>query len=164
MNITPHDDAGPVGPVGPVGPGAGEARPAGSRPAVAVVFRRALRDVGLLLGTLAVAGVVAGALVAGLAGVWGALLGVGVAAVFSGTTVWAMLRTAHLAPTTMAAVVMGSWLVKMVVLIAVLAVLRGQDFYHRWVFAVVLFAGVVGSAVLDARAVSRGRVPYVDEV
>jgi hypothetical protein len=116
----------------------------------------------VLLGGLAVLGIAVGAIVAGTAGVWGALLGVAVALVFSATTVWTMLRTVDSSPTTTAAVVMGSWLAKMVVLVVVLVVLRGLDFYDRWVFAGVLLVGVVGSAVLDYRAVSRGRVPYVE--
>lgn len=130
--------------------------------AVRAVFRTALRDVLVLLGALTVLGVAIGALVSGLPGVWGALLGVGVALLFSATTVWAMLRTVDASPSTTAGVVMGSWLVKMVVLIVILVVLRGMDFYDRWVFAAVLLVGVIGSAVLDYRAVSRGRIPYVE--
>ncbi|MET3975776.1 hypothetical protein [Cellulosimicrobium sp. 4261] len=130
--------------------------------AVRAVFRTALRDVLVLLGALTVLGVAVGALVAGLPGVWGALLGVGVALIFSATTVWTMLRTVDSSPTTTAAIVMASWLGKMVVLVAVLVVLRGMDFYDRWVFAGVLLVGVMGSAALDYRAVSRGRIPYVD--
>ncbi|WP_069386954.1 hypothetical protein [Cellulosimicrobium cellulans] len=149
----PHDPAAPQG-AEPAAPGRGEA--------VRAVFRTALRDVLVLLGALAVVGVAVGALVSGTPGVWGALLGVAVAVVFSATTVWAMLRTVDSSPTTTAAVVMGSWLAKMVVLIVVLVVLRGMDFYDRWVFAGVLLVGVIGSAVMDYRAVSRGRVPYVE--
>ena len=110
----------------------------------AAVFRRALRDTAILLGTLAVLGIGVGALVAGLPGVWGALVGVGLALVFSGTTVVAMLRTLHSSPHTMAAVVMGTWLAKVLVVVVVLAL------------------GVVGSALLDYRAVAHGRVPYVE--
>lgn len=134
---------------------------AGADPAAAV-FRRALRDTGLLLGVLAVVGVGVGALVAGLPGVWGALIGVGLALVFSGTTVVAMLRTLHSPPHTMAAVVMGTWLAKVLVVVVVLALLRDLDFYSRGVLAGVLALGVVGSAVLDFRAVNGGRVPYVE--
>ncbi|PZR52088.1 hypothetical protein DNL40_13650 [Xylanimonas oleitrophica] len=125
------------------------------------VLRRALRDTGLLLAALAVLGVGVGALVAGTPGVWGALVGVGIAAFFSGTTIWSMLRTVGAPPTQMAVFVMGAWLVKIVVLVGVLALLRGQDFYSREVLMVVLLVGVVGSALLDYRAVARGRVPYV---
>lgn len=146
----PHD--GP-----PSGPGAAAA-PA---PAEAV-FRRALRDTMLLLVALTVLGVLVGVLVAGLPGVWGALIGVGLAAVFSGTTVVAMLRTTRATPQVMAGVVMGSWLAKVLVVIVALALLRGLDFYSAPVLAGVLALGAIGSALLDYRAVSTGRVPYVE--
>jgi hypothetical protein len=135
-----------------------------SHDAVASVFRTALRDMLLLLGVLAVLGIGLGYLVAGLPGVWGALIGIGLALLFSGTTVVSMLLTARSPATTMAAVVMGAWLAKVVVLIAVLVLIRDEDFYHRGVLAVVLFAGVIGSALLDLRAVRGGRVPYVAPV
>ncbi len=126
------------------------------------VFRTSLRTVLWLLGALLVIGVPAGWLVAGAAGVWGALIGVGLALVFSVTTVVAMLRTADSNAQTMALVVMGTWLAKVAVVIVVLAILRGQDFYSRGVLAVVLIVGVVGSAYLDYRAVTRARMPYVE--
>ncbi|MBB2923791.1 hypothetical protein [Cellulomonas cellasea] len=137
------------------------ARPTSSAAADAV-FRRALRDMLLLLAVLSVLGVGVGALVAGSAGVWGALIGVGLALVFSGTTVLSMLRTSGSTPQAMAGVVMGAWLAKVIVVIVVLAVLRGLDFYDRTVLAIVLILGVLGSALLDYRAVTNGRVPYVE--
>ena len=100
-----------------------------------------------------------GALLAGTPGVWGAVIGVGLALLFSGTTIVSMLVTSHKPATTMAAVVMGAWLGKVVVLIAVLALLRGEDFYHRGVLAAVLVVGVVGSALLDLRAVGAAGCP-----
>ena len=128
---------------------------------VRAVFRTALRDMLVLLAALAVLGLGIGYAVAGVAGMWGAVIGVGLALLFSGTTVASMLLTSRAPATTMAAVVMGGWLAKVVVLIAVLAVIRDEDFYHRGVLAAVLFAGVIGSALLDLRAVKVGRVPYV---
>ncbi|WP_240675458.1 hypothetical protein [Cellulomonas endophytica] len=149
----------------PDGTGAGPAgRPAAadrSAAEVEAVFRLALRDVLVLLAALAVLGVGIGWLVEGVPGVWGALLGVGLALVFSGTTVVSMLRTSRATPQAMAGVVMGAWLVKVVVVVAALAVLSGMDFYSRPVLAAVLALGVVGSAVLDYRAVQRARLPYV---
>lgn len=125
------------------------------------VFRTALRDMLVLLAVLAVLGIGLGALLAQAPGVWGAVIGVGLALVFSGTTIVSMLVTSGKPATTMAAVVMGAWLGKVIVLIAVLALLRGEDFYDRGVLAAVLVLGVVGSAFLDLRAVRGGRVPYV---
>lgn len=135
-------------------------RPARPDPA-REVFRAALRAMLVLLAALTVLGVGIGFAVAGVPGVWGAAIGVGLALLFSGTTILSMLRTTGSTPTTLAAVVMGAWLGKVVVLIAVLAVIRDRDFYSRGVLAAVLLVGVVGSAVLDYRAVRVGRVPYV---
>lgn len=133
-----------------------------SSAAADAVFRRALRDMLVLLAVLSVLGVGIGWLVAGSAGVWGALIGVGLALVFSGTTVVSMLRTAHASPQAMAGIVMGAWLGKIVVVIVVLTVLRDLEFYDRTVLAVVLLVGVLGSALLDYRAVTNGRIPYVE--
>jgi hypothetical protein len=131
-------------------------------PAAEAVFRRALRDVAVLLAVLLVVGLVVGGLVAGSAGVWGALLGWGLAAVFSTTTIVAMIRTARSTPAAMAGLVMGTWLAKVLVIIVVLAVLRPLDFYSKPILGAMLALAVIGSAVLDYRAVSMGRVPYVE--
>lgn len=129
--------------------------------AARAVFRTALRDMLVLVAGLAVVGVVTGYLVAGMPGVWGAVLGVAMTVIFSGTTVISMLTTAGASATTTAAVVMGSWLAKMLVLILVLALLRQLDFYDKWMLGGVLMVGVIGAALIDYRAVARGRVPNV---
>lgn len=131
---------------------------------VRAVFRRALRDMLILVGVVAALGIVIGALVADppTAGVWGAVIGVVVTLVFSGTTVLSMLRTANASVTTTGAVILGAWLVKMVLLVVLFAVLDGLDFYDRNVLVVVVLVGVLGSVWLDYRAVKHGRVPYVN--
>jgi hypothetical protein len=126
------------------------------------VLRQALRDMLVLLGALTVVGVVVGYLVDGLAGVWGALLGVGIALIFSGTTVVSVLKTANSEPTMMMAVIMGAWLAKLVVVVIALVILRQFDFYNPMMLFLVSVVGVIGSAVLDARAVQRGRVGYFE--
>lgn len=138
--------------------------PAGrpSASAAEAVFRRALRDVLVLLAVLLVLGLVVGGLAAGLPGVWGALIGWGLAVVFSTTTIVAMIRTVRSSPAAMAGVVMGTWLAKVLVVVVVLAVLRPLDFYSAPVLGALLAVAVVGSAVLDYRAVTLGRVPYVE--
>jgi hypothetical protein len=126
------------------------------------MLRTALRDCLVLVAGLAVLGSLVGLLVAGLPGVWGALIGAALAAFFCATTVWSMLYTVGKGATTMGAVVMGSWLAKMAVLIVALVILTQFDFYDRVVLFVVLLIGAVGSALLDYRAVKNGRVTYVD--
>ncbi|GGC12005.1 hypothetical protein [Cellulomonas carbonis] len=139
---------------------AGEARPSGG--AVHAVFRRALRDMLVLVAAVAVLGVGIGYALEGVPGVWGALIGAGVALVFSGTTVLSMLRTADASATTTGAVILGAWLVKMLLLVVLFAVLDDLTFYDREVLVVVVLAGVLGSVYLDYRAVRTGRVPYVE--
>jgi hypothetical protein len=57
---------------------------------------------------------------------------------------------------------MGAWLGKLVVVIVVLVILNQYDFYDPQVLFLVSIAGVIGSAVLDARVVQRGRVGYFE--
>ena len=129
--------------------------------AARAVFRTALRDTLVLIVALAVVGLVVGSVAAGMPGVWGAVLGVAMTVIFSGTTVISMLKTAGASATTTAAVVLGSWLAKMLVLILALALLRQFDFYDKWLLGGVLMVGVIGAALVDFRAVAHGRVPYV---
>jgi hypothetical protein len=125
------------------------------------IFQSAMRALVILLIALAVLGTVVGYLVGGLPGVWGALLGVAVALVFSGTTIWSMLHTADKSPNYTMGVVLGAWIGKMFFFVIVLAVLGQFSFYHKVVFAIVILIGVIGSALLDMWAVAKGRQPYV---
>lgn len=126
------------------------------------MLRAALRDGLILVAALAVLGSLVGLLAAGVPGLWGGLIGAAIAAFFCGTTVWSMLYTVGKGATAMGAVVMGTWIAKMVVLVAVLLVLTRFDFYDRVVLFVVLLLGAVGAALLDYRAVKNGRVTYVE--
>lgn len=119
----------------------------------------ALRLMTIVFGTMVLIGVAIGWWVAESAGVWGALLGIGIAVFFSVATVISMLVTAKKSPTAMAGIVMGVWLGKMLVLFGVLLALRGLDFYSRPVLAVVLCVAVVAAAIIDAVAINRARIP-----
>lgn len=146
----------PVGP-NPAGGPTGDESIAAER----AILRAAGRDGLILVVGLAVLGSIAGYLIAGLPGVWGALVGAALAGLFCGGTVLSMQLSVGKGAAAMGAVVMGSWLVKIVILIALLAVLSRQDFYDRWVLMAVVMVGAIGSAVLDYRAVKSGRLPYV---
>lgn len=140
---------------------AADARTVTSDTSVRQVFQSALRSVTIGLVILLVLGVGLGALISGTRGVWGALLGVAAAMVFSGTTVWAAWKTADADATTTGAIVLGSWLAKMIILVGALAALKDAEFYSKPVFAVVLLAGGLASAALDYLAIRRSRLPYV---
>lgn len=139
-------------------------RAAGAAPPDALrgVFRQVQRQLLVATAAIAVLGVVGGYLVAGLAGVLGALLGVLAALLFSGTTVLSMRFAVGRPPATLAAVVLGSWLVKMVLLIGLLVVIDATDVADRYVFAAVLLVVVITSMVIDVRAVVRARIPNAD--
>jgi hypothetical protein len=100
--------------------------------------------------------------IAGVSGVWGAILGVTVPVVFLGITAAVALVTARLSPSTLGAAVLGSWLLKIVVLIVVLVAIDGRDFYARGVFFVVFLLGTAGFLLVEAFVVVRTKVPYVE--
>ncbi|WP_402466554.1 hypothetical protein [Isoptericola aurantiacus] len=141
----------------PDGPGPDDESTAAER----VILRTALRDMLVLVGGLLVLGCAVGALVDGMAGVWGALVGATLAAFFCATTIWSMMRTIGANPVKMFALIMGTWMAKIVVLVVVLALLKQADFYNAYVLVAVLALGVAGSALLDYRAVKNTRMPYV---
>ncbi len=136
----------------PSAPDASAARP---------VFRRALRDALILLAVLAVAGPVVGWFVAGSHGVWGALVGVVLAAVFSLATPLVMLATLRSPLVHVTGLVLGVWLAKAAIVVVVLALARGAAWLDTRTLGVVLLVGVLGSLAADLRAVSGTRVPYV---
>jgi hypothetical protein len=126
-----------------------------------VPMRRVLR-VGALAAAVALpVATLLGWLLGGAPGAWGALIGMGLAVAFLAITVVVALATARMAPTQLGMVVLGSWLVKIVLVIVVLAVLRGQDFFSEAALFVALLVGTAGTLLLEARIVATTRVPYV---
>lgn len=125
-------------------------------------FRAALVGSAILLAVVAAGGCIIGFLVAGMPGLYGALVGAGVAAVFCGATILSFLLTAKqpFFVVQMAAVV--SWLVKVVVVIIVMVALRNLDFYSPGVLFGTVVVAVIGTVVVDSVAVLRGRVPYIE--
>lgn len=102
-----------------------------------------------------------GSLVAGRPGLWGALLGLALPALVLGVTLVAALATRRSRPEVLAAAVLGSYLLKLVLVIAVLAVLRTLDGYDRPVLGVTALVGLTVALVAEAAATVRAKVPYV---
>lgn len=114
-----------------------------------------------LLGIAPVA-LVAGAVVAGREGVLGALAGVALPAMVLGVTLAAARLSRGARPEVLAAAVLGGYLVKLVLVIAVLAVLRSLDGYDRPVLGVTALVGLAVALVAEARAMVTARIPYVE--
>jgi hypothetical protein len=110
---------------------------------------------------LVVAGAI-GFLVAGSSGLWGAVLGIAIPVAFYSITVIVAVVTVRVRPEVFGAAILGSWVVKIAVLIAVLALLRDAEFYSRGAFFVAFVVGTVGYLIAEAVIVVRTRVPYLE--
>jgi hypothetical protein len=124
--------------------------------------RSALRKGHLAWAVLTVALSAIGFLVSGESGVWGALLASVLAGSFFAVTGIVAAFTVNLDVQYLGFAVLGSWLLKIVVLLGALFWLRGQDFYDRPIFFITLLLETVVLLVLEAVLVTRAPVPYVE--
>ncbi len=131
------------------------------------IMTTSLRWGGLFaLGLAIVAGTI-GYLVAGLPGLWGGLLGAGLAFLFLGLTAASILLGQRLTADDPGSplffgVVLGAWLLKLIVFFIFMFWLRGQTWLDPWVFFLSVIAAVLGSLIVDVLAFQRSRMPYVD--
>jgi len=133
------------------------------------VLRRALIYGAWLALGIAIVGSIVGWLAAEWTGVVSALVGTAMATVFLGITSGSIILASRSSKSDMLSpaffgVVLGGWLLKFIIFLALVFLLREQP----WVQPVVLFlsivAGVVGSLVVDVVVVATSRVPYVSDV
>ena len=124
--------------------------------------RSALRKGLVAWAFLTVALSAIGYLDSGESGVWGALLASVLAGSFFAVTGIVAALTANLDVQYLGFAVLGSWLLKIVVLLGALFWLRGQDFYDRPIFFITLLLETIVLLVLEAVLVTRAPVPYVE--
>ncbi len=103
-----------------------------------------------------------GYLLNGQAGLLGAAIGFGLAAVFIGITSVVALLTRSLSVQSLGFAVLGSWLLKVVLLIAALAWLRGEDFYHRPSLLISMLLGLVGYLTIEALITLKSKTVYLE--
>jgi len=118
---------------------------------------------------LAVIGAVVGYLVADTEGLWSALAGILLAAVFLAITGASILIANRwygndLYVPLFFGIVMGGWLLKFVVFLVVLFVLRDQPWLNPVVFFVAIVASVVVSLLIDVLVMLRMRIPHVSDI
>lgn len=133
-----------------------------SAQAVSRLMQRILLFSAIAGAAIALIAAVIGGLTVGVSGVYSALIGAAVAFVFFGITAVIMLFTADAGPAVTAGAAMGGFLVKIVLLFAVIAMLSGKDFYHPMVLFITLVAGAVASLAIETWAVQNARIPTVD--
>ena len=104
----------------------------------------------------------AGLLAAGRPGALGAALGCLVPAAVLLLTWGAVELGARRSSTAFAALLMGSYLVKLVVVGALLAVLRQVDGVDRTALGIAAVVGLLLALVVEARVITTTRAPYVE--
>jgi len=127
------------------------------------IFTQILKYTGLLALVIAVVGGGLGYLFAGTDGLWSALVGVGLAILFAAITAASMLVAIRFTLGAFFGIVMGAWLLKLVIFIALLVVLRDQPFVDDVVLFLALVVSIVGTLAVDALVVVRGRLSYVSD-
>lgn len=137
-------------------PRAGTANP--DRPPLVRAWRAG--GLGFSLAVPAVAAF--GFLAAGAPGLWGALLGLLLPVAFLSITVGVAVATSSLQATTMGAIVLGSWMVKLVLFGGVMVAVRAATFYSRAAFVASFAVGLVGYLTVETAAILRARQPYID--
>ena len=124
-------------------------------------YRWAVKATVIMLVVLAAVAIPVSAMVKGAPGALAASIGVGVAAIASLITQLSMLKGHTMQPTAMAGLVAFSWLGKMLVLIAILAVFGQFEDFERMPFGITAAVGVVASVVIDVVAMRTARIPNV---
>ena len=93
---------------------------------------------------------------------FGILIGSSVSLLFFLVSALVALRTASSSPEKLAIWVLSSWLLKIVVLIAILAWLQNQEFYNRLSLFLALLLTTIITLAADALITIKTRVPYVE--
>ncbi|QPK79998.1 hypothetical protein G7Y31_04715 [Corynebacterium lizhenjunii] len=122
---------------------------------------RAVRLGGAALLAITIASLAVWGGVRGLPGIWGVLIGAGIGGGFVLLTAVMALVTARSTPATTMAVMLGGWLVKLMVLIVVLMVVRGLDFYDTWALFITVVLAMVATLGTEVWGIITSRVTYV---
>ncbi|MBH0055175.1 hypothetical protein I6E52_13250 [Salinibacterium sp. NG253] len=133
------------------------------------ILGRAIAYGAILTVSIAVVGSIVGYLVADTSGLISALIGAGLTALFMALTAGSIVVASRAtggdsSSTIFFAIVLGAWLIKFVLFIAILVVLRGQPFLEPVVFFFSILAAVLGSLIVDVLAFVRARESYVPGV
>ena len=121
----------------------------------------ALRNGAIGLAVVLLLSMVVGWFVAGAAGIWGAVMGGLIAGVFELITVVMVLLTRNLPPATTMAIIMGSWLLKILIALVVVAAIKGVAFYDRGTFVAVMAVALVGVLAAETVGVKKTQAAYV---
>ncbi|WP_330183087.1 hypothetical protein OHB26_05155 [Nocardia sp. NBC_01503] len=133
-----------------------------STPGPDAPLRAALRYGLMGLAVLVVVSAILSSIIAGMPGLWGALIGAAIGGGFILTTAASVLFSAKIESGLQGIVILGSWVGKIVLVLAIVAILKRFDFYSP----VALFLTVVGALLIvlgaETYGLLRQRVPTVE--
>lgn len=124
-------------------------------------LKRALRFGLIALVAITIISLVVWGGMRGMPGICGVLVGAGIGGGFVLLTVLSVLAASKTSPTNTIIVVMGSWLIKLLVLIVILAVIRDMDFYDKMALFVTVVLALIATLGTEAWGVVSARVSYV---
>jgi hypothetical protein len=127
-----------------------------------VAIRRFLKRFLLAFAVALPVGLAIGYFTAGWPGFWGVLMGLGVLLAFFGISVAVALLGANWSPQTLGAAVLGSYLVKVALLIIILAAVSGLHFYNKAAFGITVLVGTVLYLTAETWTLLKARIPYVE--
>lgn len=133
-----------------------------------VMLRRSLVWSAVATVAIAAVGSLIGFAVAGMPGVFSALVGAVLAALFLGLTAvimlvaWKFQGPGNL--TIFFGIVIGGWALKLVIFLVVLILLRGQPWINGYVFFFAVLASVISSLVIDLLVLAKTRISYEGHV
>jgi hypothetical protein len=115
-----------------------------------------------------VVGSVIGFAVDGGTGVLSALIGTAMSVAFMGITAGSILLANRVAGSESAiggffGIILGGWLLKFVVFLALTMLLQDRAWIHPVVLFCCIIAGVIGSLVVDAVVVAKSRMTYTSD-
>lgn len=126
------------------------------------ILRKSIVYTAILAAVIAVIGGLAGYAVAGMDGLLSALVGTAIAVVFAIITAVSIIVALRRSITAFFGIVLGSWLLKIVVFIAILALVTSLEFVHPMVLFLSMVVAIVGTLAVDVIVVLTARQPYVD--
>ena len=129
-----------------------------AKPPYGVDYRGIVLQLAGLTGLLAVVGGLVGYLVQDWAGLWGGLMGALVTGLFFATSALMMYLGRRGGPQTQIRNLVISWFAKIFILFGAFVAIEQASWLDRKSFGFTVLAGVLGSLIIEGRAVLKARI------
>ena len=127
------------------------------------LFKRVLTWGGALVGGIALLAGLGGWFITGINGVFSALVGAAIAFGFVSLTAVSIWLGGRLGIGAFSGIVLGGWILKVVVFLAVVALLRRADWVDGPLLFITLVASVIGTLAIDSYVFLKARLPMGSE-